>query len=138
MSVAPKPSTRSITLKKGEKFFLNGALLRVDGPVKIEICTADSVLLPYQIMEEKDAIAPLHKFYYYVQQALIDGKNKKWWLAQASQLLSAPEVDKDQASAEAAVKAAEKGNLIDALRQLRSAIKDQYGSFNISYVASAH
>lgn len=138
MSVAPKPSTRSITLKKGEKFFLNGALLRVDGPVKIEICTADSVLLPYQIMEEKDAIAPLHRVYYYFQQALIDEKNKKWWLAQASQLLSAPDFVKDQASSEAAVEAAEKGNLIEALRQLRSTIKIKYGTFNISYVEHAH
>lgn len=138
MSVAPKPSTRSITLKKGEKFFLNGALMRVDGPVKIEICTADSVLLPYQILEEKDAIAPLHKMYYCVQQALVDEKNRKWWLAQASELLSTPEFAKDQASLEFSIEAAEKGDLIDALRKLRSVIKMQYGTFNISYVERAH
>lgn len=138
MSVAPKPSTRSITLKKGEKFFLNGALMRVDGPVKIEICTADSVLLPYQILEEKDARVPLHKIYYYIQQALIDNKNSNIWISRVFDVMIVPELANDQVSLGSVVNAAEKGDLIDALRELRSIIKNQYGTFSISYVEHAH
>lgn len=138
MSVAPKPSTRSITLKKGEKFFLNGALMRVDGPVKIEICTADSMLLPYQILEEKDASVPLHKIYYSIQQALIEEGNKNKWISKAYSLLGAPEFANDRLSLEEVIMDAEKGDLIKALRQLRNIIKSQYGTFAISYVEDAH
>lgn len=138
MSVASKPSTRSVTLKKGEKFFLNGALMRVDGPVKIDICTTDSVLLPYHILEEEDAVTPLHKLYFYVQQALIDAKNASSWMSNAVALLRTPELADDFASSEKAIATAKQGAFIDALMQLREAAKSRYGTFNMVLNASTH
>lgn len=131
MSVTSKPSTRSITLKKGEKFFLNGALMRVGGPVKIDVCTTDSVLLPYHIIEEEDAATPLHRLYYYVQQALIEEKRRTHWLSMAINISDSQDLEELRNSIKEPLKSVRQGAVIEALLQIREIIKTQYGMFSV-------
>jgi flagellar protein FlbT len=130
MSVTSKPITRSITLKKGEKFFLNGALMRVGGPVKIDICTTDSVLLPYHIIEEQNISTPLHRVYYCIQQALIEEKKSIHWLAMAGDLSNSDELKEFKNLIEEPLMVARQGRMLEALLQIRETIKFQYGTFN--------
>jgi flagellar protein FlbT len=61
-----------ISLKPGERIFINGAVLRVDRKVTIELLNDVTFLLENHVMQVEEAVTPLRQLYFIVQTMLID------------------------------------------------------------------
>ena len=61
-----------ISLKGGERIFVNGAVLRVDRKVSLEFMNEVSFLLEAHVMQEELTTTPLRQIYYFIQTMLID------------------------------------------------------------------
>lgn len=64
-----------IHLKRGEKLYVNGAVLRVDRRTSLEFLNDVSFLLENHVMQVEEAISPLRQLYFVVQTMLIDPVN---------------------------------------------------------------
>src|SRR3546814_12894010 len=69
-------STLRISLKSGERIFINGAVLRVDRKVALEFLNAVTFILENHLLQPEDATTPLRQLYFIAQMILInpDGK----------------------------------------------------------------
>lgn len=61
----------NISLKRGEKIYINGAVFRVDRKVCIELLNDVTFLLENHVMQAVDATTPLKQLYFAVQLMLI-------------------------------------------------------------------
>lgn len=61
-----------ISLRSGEKIYVNGAVLRVDRKVTLELINDVTFLLESQVMQAVDATTPLRQLYFVVQLMLIN------------------------------------------------------------------
>ena len=61
-----------ISLRAGEKIYINGAVLRVDRKVSIELLNDASFLLEAHVMRAEDATTPLRQLYFIVQVLLMN------------------------------------------------------------------
>jgi flagellar protein FlbT len=61
-----------LSLKPGERIFINGAVLRVDRKVSIELLNDVTFLLENHVMQVEDADTPLKQLYFMVQMMLMD------------------------------------------------------------------
>lgn len=61
----------NISLKRGEKIYINGAVFRVDRKVCIELLNDVTFLLENHVMQAADATTPLKQLYFAVQLMLI-------------------------------------------------------------------
>jgi flagellar biosynthesis repressor protein FlbT len=61
-----------ISLRSGEKIYLNGAVIRVDRKVSIELLNDVTFLLEAHVMQAQDTNTPLRQLYFVVQTMLID------------------------------------------------------------------
>jgi flagellar protein FlbT len=61
-----------ITLRPDEKIYINGAVLRVDRKVSIELLNDAAFLLEAHVMGVDAAVTPLRQLYFIVQMMLID------------------------------------------------------------------
>jgi flagellar protein FlbT len=64
-----------IHLKKGEKIYINGAVLRVDRRASIEFLNDVTFLLEAHVMQAEEATTPIRQLYFIVQAMLIDPTN---------------------------------------------------------------
>lgn len=64
-----------IHLKRGEKLYVNGAVLRVDRRTSLEFLNDVSFLLENHVMQVGDATSPLRHLYFVVQTMLMDPVN---------------------------------------------------------------
>ena len=64
-----------IHLKRGEKLYVNGAVLRVDRRTSLEFLNDVSFLLENHVMQVEEANTPLRQLYFVVQTMLIDPGN---------------------------------------------------------------
>lgn len=62
----------SLLLKPGERIYLNGAVIRVDRKVRIEVLNDATFLLGQHIMQAENADTPLKQLYFAVQSMLIE------------------------------------------------------------------
>lgn len=60
-----------ISLRSGEKIYINGAVLRVDRKVTLELINDVTFLLESQVMQVEDATTPLRQLYFVVQLMLM-------------------------------------------------------------------
>ena len=67
--------TMQLTLRPGERIFINGAVLRVDRKVTLELLNDASFLLEGHVMQVEDTTTPLRQLYFVVQAILIDPRN---------------------------------------------------------------
>ena len=65
-------STLRISLKSGERIFVNGAVLRVDRKVAIEFLNDVTFLLENHVLQPEQATTPLRQLYFIAQMALIN------------------------------------------------------------------
>ncbi|WP_099863994.1 flagellar biosynthesis repressor FlbT [Pararhizobium haloflavum] len=65
-------SSLRISLKSGEKIFINGAVLRVDRKVSLEFLNDVTFLLENHVLQPEDASTPLRQLYFIVQMMLIN------------------------------------------------------------------
>jgi flagellar biosynthesis repressor protein FlbT len=62
----------NITLRAGERFFINGAVIRIDRKASIELLNDVTFLLETHVMQAKDATTTLRQIYFAVQIMLMD------------------------------------------------------------------
>lgn len=61
-----------ISLKAGERIYINGAVLRAERKLTFEILNSATFLLENHILQAEDAISPLRQLYFALQTVLID------------------------------------------------------------------
>lgn len=61
-----------ITLRAGERIFINGGVLRVDRKVSIELMNDVIFLLEQHVMKPEDTTTPLKQLYFMIQMMLMD------------------------------------------------------------------
>ncbi|MDQ0304541.1 flagellar biosynthesis repressor FlbT [Ancylobacter polymorphus] len=61
-----------ISLKPGERLFLNGAVIRVDRRVTVELMNDVAFLLESHVLQVEDTTTPLRQLYFVVQMMLIE------------------------------------------------------------------
>jgi flagellar protein FlbT len=62
----------NITLHANEKLYLNGAVIRVDRKVTLELMNDVTFLLENHVMQANDATTPLRQIYFVIQIMLMD------------------------------------------------------------------
>ncbi|OLP45803.1 flagellar biosynthesis repressor FlbT [Rhizobium oryziradicis] len=70
-------STLRISLKSGERIFINGAVLRVDRKVALEFLNDVTFLLENHVLQPEDANTPLRQLYFIAQMILINPEGKE-------------------------------------------------------------
>lgn len=65
-----------ITLRTNEKIYVNGAVLRADRKVSLELMNDAVFLLENHIMQEEDATTPMRQWYFVVQLMLMEGTER--------------------------------------------------------------
>jgi flagellar biosynthesis repressor protein FlbT len=70
-------STLRISLKAGERIFINGAVLRVDRKVAVEFLNDVTFLLENHVLQPEDATTPLRQLYFIAQMILINPEGKE-------------------------------------------------------------
>lgn len=66
-----------IYLRANERIFINGAVLRVDRKVSIELLNDTTFLLENHVLQKEDADTPLKQLYFVVQMMLMDPSSKE-------------------------------------------------------------
>ena len=61
-----------ISLRCGENIYINGAVLRVDRKVSLELLNDATFLLETHVMKVEDAITPLRQLYFIIQIMLMN------------------------------------------------------------------
>lgn len=61
-----------ISLRCGEKIYINGAVLRVDRKVSLELLNDATFLLEAHVMNVEDATTPLRQLYFIIQIMLMN------------------------------------------------------------------
>lgn len=65
-------SSLRIFLRPGEKVFLNGAVLRADRKVSLEVLNDVSFLLESHVLQANETTTPLRQLYFIIQAILIN------------------------------------------------------------------
>jgi len=61
-----------LSLRAGERLYINGAVLRVDRKVTIELLNDATFLLENHVLQIEDATTPLKRLYFVLQTMLMD------------------------------------------------------------------
>lgn len=64
-----------ISLRAGERLYVNGAVLRMGRKVTLELMNDVTFLLESHVMQVEDTTTPLRQLYFVVQTMLIDPRN---------------------------------------------------------------
>jgi len=70
--------TRSmqLSLRAGEKIFINGAVLQMDRRVNIKLLNDAAFLLESHVMQASETTTPLRQLYFVVQTIIIEPRNE--------------------------------------------------------------
>ncbi|TCT07949.1 flagellar biosynthesis repressor FlbT [Aquabacter spiritensis] len=112
-----------ISLKAGERIFLNGAVIRVDRKVTIELLNDVTFLLESHVLQVEDTTTPLRQLYFAVQTMLIDPRNAEaahaLFQRQLASLMTVFESDGMVAALAQVGLLIERNRLFEALRVIR-------------------
>ncbi|WP_292500775.1 flagellar biosynthesis repressor FlbT [Methylobacterium sp.] len=112
-----------LSLRAGERVYMNGAVLRVDRKVSLELLNDASFLLETHVLQADAATTPLRQLYFAAQTILIEPGNAERARALFRTLqagILAAVVDPDiRAGVTAAGPLVEGGRLIEALKLIR-------------------
>lgn len=113
-----------ISLKPGERIYVNGAVLKVDRKVSIEFLNDVTFLLEHHVLHPDDTRTPLRQLYFIVQTLVIDPANgadarNMFYESLASLLLSFENATIRKGLADVR-DFFDRGRLFDALKVLRS------------------
>jgi flagellar protein FlbT len=113
-----------ISLRGGERIYVNGAVLRVDRKVTLELINDVTFLLESQVMQVADATTPLRQLYFVVQLMLMSPHDveeaKAVYRQQRSGLLAAAENAEILDGLEQIEKLVESKRYYEALRKIRA------------------
>lgn len=118
-----------IHLKRGEKLYVNGAVLRVDRRTSLEFLNDVSFLLENHVMQAEDATTPLKQLYFVAQTMLMDPTNAGMTTELYKHLSHRVRLGCSNAkileSLDTADKKVVEGRYFDALKFLRSAFPEE-------------
>ena len=77
----------NISLRAGDKLYLNGAVIQVDRKVSIELLNKVKFLLGTHVLQAADANTPLRQIYFVVQTMLMDPSSTQITLALARKMI---------------------------------------------------
>ena len=113
-----------ISLRGGERIYVNGAVLRVDRKVTLELINDVTFLLESQVMQVTDATTPLRQLYFVIQLMLMSPHDveeaKAIYRQQRSGLLAATENAEISDGLEQLEKLVEARRYYEALRKIRA------------------
>jgi flagellar protein FlbT len=113
-----------ISLKPGERIYVNGAVLKVDRKVSVEFLNDVTFLLEHHVLHPEDTRTPLRQLYFIVQTVLIDPANcsdaRAMFHASLASLLETFENVTIREGLAEVRGSFERGRLFDALKVLRS------------------
>ena len=120
-----------IHLKKGEKLYVNGAVLRVDRRTSLEFLNDVDFLLENHVIQAPEATTPFRQLYFVVQAMLMDPANAGMTLEVfkhlAHRLGRAVESPELSQALNEAISRVDSQRYFDALRQLRNAFHFEDG-----------
>ena len=67
----------NITLRAGEKLYINGAVIRTDRKATIELLNDATFLLETHVMQASEATTPIRQIYFVIQVMLMDPPSSK-------------------------------------------------------------
>jgi flagellar protein FlbT len=112
-----------ISLKPGERIYVNGAVLKVDRKVSIEFLNDVTFLLEHHVLHPENTRTPLRQLYFIVQTVLIDPANgdeaRKMFHGSLGSLLASFENLKIRQGLEEVRDLFERDRPFDALKVLR-------------------
>lgn len=114
----------NISLRRGERIFINGAVLRVDRKVCIELLNDVTFLLENHVMQTEQASTPLKRLYFVIQTMIMTPNDCEAAIQLCREMLvSLNGVARDQrivAGLAAAVRYIEDKRLFEALKSVRA------------------
>ncbi len=78
----------NITLRAGERIYINGAVIRVDRKATLELLNDATFLLETHVMQAEDATTPLRQIYFVVQVMLMDPASARTTAVLANSLVT--------------------------------------------------
>ena len=112
-----------IHLKRGEKLYVNGAVLRVDRTTSLEFLNDVTFLLENHVMQAEEATTPLRQLYFVVQTMLMDpgnaGMTAELYKHLSFRTRSAADDETVQKQIDLADQKVMEARYFDALKQLR-------------------
>lgn len=112
-----------ISLKPGERLFLNGAVIRVDRKVTVELMNDVAFLLESHVLQVEDTTTPLRQLYFVVQMMLIEPRRmaqaQRLFREQLAALITSFRNDSMVAALNQIGDLVDTGRFFDALRALR-------------------
>ncbi len=78
----------NITLRPGERIYINGAVLRVDRKATLELMNDATFLLETHVMQAEEATTPLRQIYFVVQVMLMDPASARTTAQLAASLIA--------------------------------------------------
>lgn len=119
--VAPK--SLHISLKAGQRIYINGALLKADRRVALELFNDASFLLDSHVLDISDATTPLRRLYFAIQGLLTEPSVARdadaVWRRPLGDLIRACEGTPLRCGLEAVSQEMAAGRIYEALRGLR-------------------
>lgn len=121
-----------IHLKRGEKLYVNGAVLRVDRRTSLEFLNDVTFLLENHVMQADEATTPVRQLYFVVQSMLMDpvnaGMTAELYKHLSFRTRQAAEDDTVKQQIDLADQKVMEGRYFDALKQLRACFAAERGS----------
>ena len=117
-----------IALKKGSKIYLNGAVIRVDRKVNIELLNEATFLLESNMMDADEANTPLKQIYYVLQSAMLrpnSASSVNRLLRVMTDALEHTATPERSGSMDDVTRMCADGRYYDALKRLRTIMNDQ-------------
>ena len=112
-----------IHLKRGEKLYVNGAVLRVDRRTSLEFLNDVTFLLENHVMQAEEATTPVRQLYFVVQTMLMDpanaGMTAELYKHLSFRTRQSVEEDAIRQQIDLADQKVTEGRFFDALKQLR-------------------
>lgn len=113
-----------IHLKRGEKLYVNGAVLRVDRRTSLEFLNDVTFLLENHVMQADEAGTPIKQLYFVVQTMLMEpanaGMTAELYKHLSFRTRQTVEDDAVKAQIDIADRKVTEGRYFDALKHLRS------------------
>jgi flagellar protein FlbT len=112
-----------IHLKKDEKLYLNGAVIKLDRRGSVHLMNDAQFLLEAHVMQAEDAVSPLRQVYFLMQSMLMDPNNAQLVLrllqAHCGNLMRINLSDAYVAAVTEALRMAEAARYFEGLKVLR-------------------
>lgn len=70
-------TTTRVTLRPGERIFINGAVIKADGRVSFELLNDVPYLIEHEIMYPEQTVTPLRQLYYVLQSMILEPSSMK-------------------------------------------------------------